>query len=212
MHRQPGPSLVIVAMLAVVIGANTAVFSVLDVVLLQPLPYAAADRLVRVETENVPLKISGGPASYPDFVDWRAADLFEAIGIYQLGNSVIRIGNVTERVRSAAASASLFSTLGVQPIIGRLPSPAEDRPGKQPAQDWLLSLRRRRKAVILVHHSNRQGRARWTHKPEDVMDLLVKLSRPDGYTAIKPRGPSWSSTSSASLWRRRGSLHGQLAA
>jgi putative ABC transport system permease protein len=131
-RRQPVPSLVIIATLAVGIGANTTVFGVLDVVLLRPLPYGSADRLVRVHTDNEPLKISSGPASYPDFVDWRAADLFEDIGIYQLGNSVIRIGNVSERVQSAAASASLFSTLGVQPVIGRLPSAAEDRPGKQP--------------------------------------------------------------------------------
>lgn len=53
----------------------------------------------------------------------------------------------------------------------------------QPAQDWLLSLRRRRKAVLIVHHSNRQGGARGHSKPEDVMNLLVKLTRPEGYTA-----------------------------
>ncbi len=53
----------------------------------------------------------------------------------------------------------------------------------QPAQDWLLSLRRRRKATLLVHHSNRQGGARGHSKPEDVMNVLIKLSRPDGYTA-----------------------------
>jgi putative ABC transport system permease protein len=132
MHRQPGASLVIIATLAVGIGANTTVFSVLDVVLLRPLPYRDADRLVRVHTDNDPLKISGGPASHPDFIDWRAADVFEDVGIYQLGNSVIRTGHASDRVPSAAASASLFSTLGVQPVIGRLPSAAEDRPGKQP--------------------------------------------------------------------------------
>jgi hypothetical protein len=53
----------------------------------------------------------------------------------------------------------------------------------QPAQDWLLSLRRRRKAVLMIHHSNRQGGARGHSKPEDAMNLLIKLSRPEGYTA-----------------------------
>jgi hypothetical protein len=53
----------------------------------------------------------------------------------------------------------------------------------QPAQDWLLSLRRRGKAVVIVHHSNRQGGARGHSKPEDVMNLLVKLTRPDDYIA-----------------------------
>jgi predicted permease len=128
-RRQPGFSLVVISTLALGIGANTAVFSVLDVVLLQPLPYANADRLVQVESDNGPLGISGGPVSYPDFLDWHDADVFEDIGIYQPGNSVIRIGGASERVQSAAASASLFSTLGVQPLIGRLPSAEEDRPG-----------------------------------------------------------------------------------
>ena len=144
MRRQPGFSLLVIATLALGIGANTAVFSVLDVVLLRPLPYANAHRLVRVETDNRPLTISGGPASYPDFVDWRAADLFEDIGIYLIGNSVIRIGDASERMRSAAASASLFSTLGVQPILGRLPSAAEDRPGKRSVVLLTEALWRRR--------------------------------------------------------------------
>lgn len=143
-RRQAGFSLVVISTLAVGIGANTAVFSVLDVVLLRPLPYPNADRLVHVETDNAPLKISGGPASYPDFMDWRAADLFEDIGIYQLGNSVIRIGNSSERVRSGAASTSLFSTLGVQPVIGRLPLADEDRPSGRPVVLLTEALWRRR--------------------------------------------------------------------
>ncbi len=56
----------------------------------------------------------------------------------------------------------------------------------QPAQDYLLSLRRRGKAVLLAHHSNRQGGARWISKAEDAMNLLVKLTRPEDYTA--PQG------------------------
>jgi putative DNA primase/helicase len=63
------------------------------------------------------------------------------------------------------------------------PESEKDPVAWQPAQDWLLSLRRRRKAVILIHHSNRQGGARGHSKPEDVMNILIKLSRPDGYSA-----------------------------
>jgi hypothetical protein len=63
------------------------------------------------------------------------------------------------------------------------PEAEKDPTAWQPAQDWLLSLRRRRKAVVIVHHSNRQGGARGHSKPEDVMDLLIKLTRPEGYSA-----------------------------
>jgi hypothetical protein len=63
------------------------------------------------------------------------------------------------------------------------PESEKDPSAWQPAQEWLLSLRRRRKAVVVVHHANRQGGARGHSKPEDVMNLLVKLTRPEGYTA-----------------------------
>jgi hypothetical protein len=63
------------------------------------------------------------------------------------------------------------------------PEAEKDPVAWQPVQDWLLSLRRRGKAVVLVHHSNRQGGARGHSKPEDVMNLLVKLTRPDDYRA-----------------------------
>lgn len=62
------------------------------------------------------------------------------------------------------------------------PEGESDPAAWQPAQDWLLSLRRRGKAVLPAHHSNRLGGARGHSKPEDVMNLLIKLSRPDGYT------------------------------
>ena len=61
------------------------------------------------------------------------------------------------------------------------PEGEKDPVAWQPAQDWLLSLRRRGKGVLLAHHSNRMGGARGHSKPEDAMNLLLKLSRPEGY-------------------------------
>jgi AAA domain len=63
------------------------------------------------------------------------------------------------------------------------PESEKDPTAWTPAQDWLLSLRRRGKAVIVAHHTNRQGGARGHSRPEDVMNLLVKLVRPDDYHA-----------------------------
>jgi hypothetical protein len=63
------------------------------------------------------------------------------------------------------------------------PEGEQDPSAWQPAQEWLLSLRRRGKAVIVVHHSNRQGGARGIGKAEDVLDLVIKLARPDDYSA-----------------------------
>jgi predicted permease len=130
--------------LALGIGANTAIFSVVDAVLLRPLPYRDAGRLVRVETRNDPLQIHSGPTSFSDFLDWKASGAFEDAGIYSIGNSLVRFGSNTERLPSAAATASLFSTLGVQPLLGRLPLPAEDQPGASPVTLLSESLWRNR--------------------------------------------------------------------
>lgn len=100
--------------------------------LLRPLPYPDASRLVRVETRNDPLQIHNGPTSYSDFMDWKASGVFEDSGIYFIGNSLVRVGDGSERVPSGAATTSLFSTLGVRPLLGRLPSPEEDKPGASP--------------------------------------------------------------------------------
>ena len=115
--------------LALGIGANTAIFNVVDTVLLRPLPYRDAARLVRIETRNEPLYVHNGPASYPDFLDWKASGAFEDSGIYFISNSLVRIGDTSERLPSGAATASLFSTLGVRPMLGRLPLPEEDKSG-----------------------------------------------------------------------------------
>ena len=63
------------------------------------------------------------------------------------------------------------------------PEGEKDATAWQPAGDWLLSLRRRGKAVLLAHHANRQGGARGHSKAEDPMDLILKLTRPEGYTS-----------------------------
>jgi hypothetical protein len=63
------------------------------------------------------------------------------------------------------------------------PEGENDAVAWQAAQEWLLSLRRRRKAVVVIHHSNRQGGARGHSKAEDVLDVIIKLSRPEGFQA-----------------------------
>jgi putative ABC transport system permease protein len=132
LRKNPVFMIAVILTLALGIGANTAIFSVVDLVLLRPLPYRDPARLVHIETKNSPLHISSGPASYPDFLDWRASGIFEDAGIYLIGNSILRVGDGSQRVQSGAASASFLSLLGVRPMIGRLPLPEEDRPSVNP--------------------------------------------------------------------------------
>src|SRR4029453_8301674 len=111
---RPGFTLIAVLTLALGIGANTAIFSIVNAVLLRPFPYQAPERLV-VLLEH--LSVTGGfSPSYPNFVDWRAQNtVFEAISAVQQNESFNFTGaGEPERLQGRRVSAEFFSTLGVQ--------------------------------------------------------------------------------------------------
>lgn len=110
----------VLATLAVCIGANTALYSVIDAVLLDPLPYPNSDRLVRVMNSYPGAGFERGSTSAPDFFYRRERiDAFEEVAQYQYwGHTVGEPGN-TQRVQSLRVTPSLLPMLGVQPILGR---------------------------------------------------------------------------------------------
>jgi putative ABC transport system permease protein len=130
--RDPAFTMAAVLILALGIGANTAIFSVVDGVLLRPLPYRDPARIVRLETSNAVLGVHAGPTSFPDYVDWRRSGIFDEVAVYIAGNSILQVGSASERVDSASASPTLFTLLGVTPLLGRLPGLEEGRPGARP--------------------------------------------------------------------------------
>ena len=126
--KNPGFTAVAVITLALGIGANTAIFSVVWDVLLRPLPYPEQERLVSLSewSEQAP----NGPISYSDFLDWRARQTsFTAIGIARRESFTCVAAGETERVSGAMASHDLFAALGVQPLHGRLFAADDDKPG-----------------------------------------------------------------------------------
>jgi predicted permease len=126
----PVIAVVMVASLALGIGASTAVFSVLHGVLLQPLPYASPDDLVFVRSE-FPIQGGGSPrTSPPELLDLADSGLFEQVGAawYRPG-AMTDAGVEPEDVDMAFVSAGFLSTLGVEPTLGRLPTAAEDATG-----------------------------------------------------------------------------------
>ena len=122
-----GFSLLIVGVLAVGISANAAMFSIVNGVLLKPLPLADPQRLVSVETT-----VRGEPdnTSYPDFLDWRAqTSSFDALAVYaSTGTTLTGVGEA-KSFTSLVVSPELLSLLGVAPLRGRVFNADDDKPG-----------------------------------------------------------------------------------
>src|SRR5262245_13428272 len=124
-----GFTVVAVLTLALGIGANTAMFSVVNAVILRPLPYQNPDRLAMLWTNDPKRDIREEGTSYPTFLDWRnQSRTFADMAICSRGNPVtLTGGNDPERVMGEAVSANLFSLLGVTPILGRSISHDEEQ-------------------------------------------------------------------------------------
>src|ERR1044071_196144 len=118
--------------LALGIGANTAIFSVINAVLLRELPYKNADRLVTIWETNSQIQIGFDllPASTAIFADWQNQnESLEAISILDANRFAFTGSGTPERVGGARVSASFFDLMSVTPILGRGFLPEEDKPG-----------------------------------------------------------------------------------
>jgi len=126
--KKPGFTLIAVVTLALGIGANTAIFSVVNAVLLRPLPFPNADRLVAISENS--LEANDLSVTYPDYLDWRAEQsVFDDMSARLPTGGIISGANEPERVIGRLVTASFFPTLGVQPMLGRAFTEAETNPG-----------------------------------------------------------------------------------
>jgi putative ABC transport system permease protein len=137
LRRRPGFSAVVVLTLALGIGATTAVFSVVDGVLLRPLPFRDPERLVQVAnyaTDGNVEKVSGAAFSYPDFQDLRTqAKSFEQLAAVRGWEVTLTApGTHPARIRTAFVTPNLFAALGVRPVLGRSFVPEDAAPGAAP--------------------------------------------------------------------------------
>jgi putative ABC transport system permease protein len=128
LRKNPGFTFVAALTLSLGIGANTAIFSVVNAVLLRSLPYRDPDRLVLVSYTRA--REGASFARPADFLDWRdQAKVFEQIGAYRFDNADLTGSGEPERLDAALVSADLFATLGVAPALGRAFTPEEDTDG-----------------------------------------------------------------------------------
>jgi putative ABC transport system permease protein len=129
LRKTRGLTAVAVITLALGIGANTAIFSVIDAVLLRPLPFHKPGQLVRLyETESAPGKY---PFTGPDFLDWKAQNhSFQDLTLYSWPHDMnLSDAETSDRVLAIPTESNFFTLLGARPLLGRTWAPGEDEPG-----------------------------------------------------------------------------------
>ena len=129
--KKPGLSLAAIVAIALGVGANTTIFSVVNTVLLQPLPFEQPENLLMLSTETRGVAQAGpGSFSIPDFVDIQTrASTLEHVATYQRSGTVITEGGEPERVIGASVTADYFPLLRAKPILGRVFTRDDDKEG-----------------------------------------------------------------------------------
>jgi putative ABC transport system permease protein len=170
--KNPGFSAIAMLVIALGVGANTAIFSVVNAVLLQPLPFPGPDRLV-VLSEQMPNTGERMSISFPSFLDWRAsARSFEGLAGYRAYAGTITGIDPPVRLNGHMVSADFFEILGVKPIIGRSIGAEEDRPNAHP--------------VALISHACWQSR--FAADPHILGRKLILDDQPRTIIGVLPAG------------------------
>ena len=137
LRGSPGFAVLIVLIMALGIGANTAVFSVVNAVLLKPLSYRDPDRIVALASARTDAAVGArpsqdhlGPVSGPDFWDWHdRSSAFVAMAYYRTREASVIRDSTAEYAQATAVSAEFFGVLAVEPVVGRFPAPEEIEQG-----------------------------------------------------------------------------------
>ncbi len=178
-RKSPGFAAVAIATLALGIGANTAIFSIMDAVLLRPLPYPQPERLVRVWQNEPKMSERRLGTAPPEFVAYRERTrVFSSVAGYRGTNFDVTNPDHPEEIPACEATASLFSTVGIAPLIGRAFTRQEELPDAA-------------KVVVL---SYQYWMRRYTGDPH-VLGTVIRLNeRPYEILGVMPRGFTFPST------------------
>jgi putative ABC transport system permease protein len=129
--KNPGFTLIAVVTLSLGVGANTAIFTVVNAALLRGLPYRAPERLAHLFEATPQKTYAQREFSYPDYQDYQRSQAFEGLAAYAGGGGILTGRGEPQRIFAPAASANFFSVLGVEPLIGRTFREGEDKPGAE---------------------------------------------------------------------------------
>jgi len=211
MRKSPGFAIVAVLTLALGIGANTAIFSVVNGVLLNPLPYPAAERLVTL-FHHKPNFVNGS-ISYLNFLDWQRDNrAFDAMAAYREDTFKLTGLGEAENLRAEMLSAGFFEILGVKPVLGRTFGADDDRLGADPTVMISEGLWKRKfgsdphivgraivldgkpRTVIGIVPASFQLR-QWNFRPSEVYTPIGEFSEPQ----FRNRSSAWGTDALARL-------------
>jgi putative ABC transport system permease protein len=185
--KNPAFTLVAVLALTLGIGADTAIFSVVNAVLLRPLPYDQSENLVFL-TERSPV-LEGMSVAYPNFLDWREQNnAFESIGVFRRSDYNLTGGGEPERIVAGQVSADLFRVLRVNAARGRIFDNDEDKPGSP--------------LVVVLSHALWQRRL---GGDPNIIGQTLTLNGRD-FTVIGIMPPSFQFPSRVEMWTPVGQL------
>jgi putative ABC transport system permease protein len=183
LRQSPGFTAVAVLTLALGIGVNTTIFSLVNGVVLRPLPFRDPERLVFIDENSPRQGFDRLGIAYPDYLDWRQQNtVFEDIGVYGHTAYTLTGRDQPERLLGVEVSASLFALLGVQPVVGRPFISGEDQPGAAP--------------VALISHGL------WQRRFGGDTNLLGQVLTLDGrsHTVVGIMPPRFAFPETAELW------------
>jgi macrolide transport system ATP-binding/permease protein len=167
LRRSPGFTLVAVASLTIGIGFNTALFAIVDALLLKPLPVVEPDRLVDVFTSDSSGQVAFSTSSYPDYLDLQAEnDVFDGMVGYSPMLAALNLDNRSRLAMGEIVTGNYFQVFGVRPLIGRTILPEDDVPGAP--------------RVVMVSHRY------WTRELGSAADVVGRTVRIRGaaYTIV----------------------------
>jgi putative ABC transport system permease protein len=171
--------------LALGIGANTAIFSVVDAALLRPLPYRQPERLVHLWESTTQKQFGEREASYPDYLDWKEQNqVFEGVAGYQRRTMTLTGRDAPDLIRAAAVTDNFFQVLGVDPVLGRAFQAGEDKPGAEP--------------IVLISHN--LWKQRFNQDPKIVGQSLTLNGVSYRVVGVLPTSFQFAPSNEAQLW------------
>ena len=183
--KTPGFTIVAILTLTVGIGVTTSIFSVVDALLLEPLPYAEPDRVMTLWESNPGLGIDQEQVSAGTFLDWRLRNRsFTDLAAYQIGGRVLTGVEEPEQLAGATVSPSVFDVVGVQPTLGRAFTREEGQAGGDP--------------VVLL--SNGFWQRRFGGDPNVVGTAMTLDAQPYTVVGVMPAGFQFPPDQDVDVW------------